>query len=150
MIKKQHGLGNKFAKKGGKPKKRESNKTYKLKEAPRPNGKSKPKPKPRFQPAPKIKPQINQPSKAQMKLQPKPQSKPKPKNNHKTEVWRFEVSKSVPKKAPVSKNTDIKPLAGRVNVVILDMTWSEMAYWIQARTKLTNLMYNAPGKVVTG
>lgn len=47
------------------------------------------------------------------------------------------------------KNKDVKPITGKVNIVILDMTWSEMAYWLQARTKLTNLMYNAPGKVIT-
>ena len=47
------------------------------------------------------------------------------------------------------KNKDVKPIAGKVNIVILDMTWSEMAYWLQARTKLTNLMYNAPGKIIT-
>ena len=48
------------------------------------------------------------------------------------------------------KDKDVKPITGKINIVILDMTWSEMAYWLQARTKLTNLMYNAPGKVITG
>ena len=36
---------------------------------------------------------------------------------------------------------------GPLSVVLLDMTWSDDDYWDQAKTKLMNLLANAPGLV---
>lgn len=74
--------------------------------------------------------------------------------------------RNAPKPTVNLNNVKVNSVSGPLTIVLLDMTWSERAYWIQvdyiltightlyvillqAKTKLLNLMTNASGKIYT-